>query len=359
MENSDTDTDDVDFSLETDAENTTPEIDDDEVDWDNNLDSDEITEILGFDLSAEEGDDRSGLRALINSALVAHRRLPMLDVIFDRTARALTTNFRKLTDDHVEVSLDDVSSTRFGDFIETVSAPSIVGVVKSTELDNYMLIAIDAELVYSVVDLLLGGRRSGSTMTIDDRKFTPIELALTERILSQIVEALGTSFEPVRNIGLSLDRLETTPRFAAIAQSASVCSLAKYRVEMENRGGRVVILTPHATLEPIQKLLLREFLGEAHMNEAAWREHLLIEVAGASLELRAVLSEKEMTVGEVATLKKGETIMFNATADTFAQVRAGAACIGHGAIGRSGSNVAVRLAAKNAGVPPTTKEDAA
>ena len=58
------------------------------------MNSDDISDILGFDLSSQEGDDRSGLRALINSALVSHRRLPMLDVIFDRTARLMTTNMR-------------------------------------------------------------------------------------------------------------------------------------------------------------------------------------------------------------------------------------------------------------------------
>ena len=320
-----------------------PEHSDDDVQWDNDLDSDEISEILGFDLSAEEGDDRSGLRALINSALVTHRRLPMLDVIFDRTARQLTTNLRKLTDDNVEVTLDDVSSTRFGDFIGTLPTPSVVGVVKSKLLDNYCLIAVDSELIYSVVDLLLGGRRSGGALMIDDRKFTPIELALTQRVLGQVIDAFGAAFETVAALDLSLDRIETTPRFAAIAQHASVCSLAKYRIDMDGRGGRAVILTPHATLEPVHKLLLREFIGEANGNEGNWREGLMAEIAAATLDLRAVLAEKEMTLSDVASLEPGQTVTFSVGEHPKAQIRAGDAVVATGAVGKKGRQIALRL----------------
>lgn len=315
----------------------------DEVQWAEKFDVEEISEILGFDLSTEEGGDRSGLRALINSALVSHRRLPMLDVIFDRTARLMTTNLRLLTNDNVEVTLDDVSSTRFGDFLESISSPSVIGVAKSPELDNFCLIAVDSQLVYSVVDLLLGGRRGGSALAVEDRNFTPIELALAQRALMQLIDALSIAFEPVAEVSFSLDRIETTPRFAAIAQNASVCSLAKFRVDMEDRGGRVAILTPHATLEPIYKSLLREFIGEANANEAAWRQHLASEINAARLDLKVVLAEREMTIGEIADLKPGQTVRFGAKAKPLAEIRAGSTVIARGLVGKNNDTIAVRL----------------
>ena len=42
------------------------------------LNQDEIDSLLGFDLSDEEAAERSGIRAIINSALVSYERLPML-----------------------------------------------------------------------------------------------------------------------------------------------------------------------------------------------------------------------------------------------------------------------------------------
>lgn len=311
----------------------------DDVSW---SDGDEVSDLLGFAFADENAIDRSGLKALVNSALVSHRRLPMLDVIFDRTARLMTTSLRQLTDDNVEVSLDDVTSTRFGDFLQTVAQPAVIGVVRAAALNNYCLVAADAALVYSIVDLLLGGRRGGGSLAIDDRTFTAIELGLAQRILSLLVEDLADAFKPVAAGAFLLDRLETTPRFAAIAQEASVCAIAKFRVKVEGRGGRATILIPHAALEPVRKILLREFIGEASDADRDWREHLAAEVAAASIDLRVVLAEKEMTIGALQALKPGETLVFK-TSPGPVDIKSGGTVLGRGRVGRSGDVVAVKL----------------
>ena len=51
------------------------------------LNQEEIDSLLGFDLSDDDGDERSGIRAIVNSALVSYERLPMLEVVFDRLVR--------------------------------------------------------------------------------------------------------------------------------------------------------------------------------------------------------------------------------------------------------------------------------
>src|ERR1700761_567389 len=71
------------------------------------LNQDEIDSLLGFDLSEEEGGERTGIRAIINSALVSYERLPMLEIVFDRLVRLMTTSLRNFTSDNVEVSLDN------------------------------------------------------------------------------------------------------------------------------------------------------------------------------------------------------------------------------------------------------------
>ncbi len=338
-----------------------------EVEWADDLNPDDISDLLGFDLSSKDGEDRSGLKALINSALVSHRRLPMLEIILDRAARQMTTSLRHLTNDNVEVALDDISSTRFGDFLGTVSTPSVVGVLKAQGLGNYCLIAVDAALVYSIVDVLLGGRRGANALTIEDRGFTQIELGLIERVLELMAEDLTQAFNPVADISFKLDRVETTTRFAAIAQDASVCSLAKFRIDMEERGGRALILTPHATLEPIHKLLQREFINESGNSENVWRDHLAAGIAEAKLDLKAVVAEKEITIGALSALTAGQTITFSGSANRLAEIRAGDMTVARGSVGRAGDAIAIRLSGEtkmpsnppDASVPDKANEEAA
>src|SRR3954462_12970692 len=123
------------------------------------LNQDEIDSLLGFDLSDEEGGERTGIRAIINSALVSYERLPMLEIVFDRLVRLMTTSLRNFTSDNVEVSLDNISSIRFGDYLNSIPLPAILSVFRAEELDNYGLLTVDSNLIYSIVDVLLGGRR--------------------------------------------------------------------------------------------------------------------------------------------------------------------------------------------------------
>ncbi len=57
------------------------------------LDQDEIDSLLGFDGDDGSG-DMTGIHALINSALVSYERLPMLDIVFDRMVRMMSTSLR-------------------------------------------------------------------------------------------------------------------------------------------------------------------------------------------------------------------------------------------------------------------------
>ena len=86
------------------------------------LNQDEIDSLLGFDVNDDSLQDKSGVRAIINSALVSYERLPMLEIVFDRLVRLMTTSLRNFTSDNVEVSLDNITSIRFGDYLNSDSA---------------------------------------------------------------------------------------------------------------------------------------------------------------------------------------------------------------------------------------------
>jgi flagellar motor switch protein FliM len=131
------------------------------------LDQNEIDSLLGFDGDDGNNGDQSGIQALINSGLVAYERLPMLDIIFDRFVRMMSTSLRNFTSDNIEVSIDNTSSIRFGDYLNSIPLPAMLAVFRAEEWDNYGLITIDSNLIYSVVDALLGGRRGTAAMRIE------------------------------------------------------------------------------------------------------------------------------------------------------------------------------------------------
>ncbi len=148
---------------------------------------------------------------------------------------------------------------------------------------------------------------------------------------------------PVRHF--NLDRLETNPRFAAIARPANAAILVKLRIDMEDRGGRVELLLPYSTLEPIRKMLLQQFMGEKFGRDNIWEGHLATELWTTDTEVRCVLDEQQMPLSRVLELKVGDTLMLNATPNSEVTVKAGAINLTTGKMGRRGQHIAVRVEA--------------
>ena len=309
------------------------------------LTQEEIDSLLGFSLADVSLNDNSGIRAIINSAMVSYERLPMLEIIFDRLVRLMTTSLRNFTSDNVEVSLDRITSVRFGDYLNSIPLPAILGVFKAEEWENFGLITINSSLIYSIIDVLLGGRRGQTAVRIEGRPYTTIETNLVKRMIEVVLADAELAFKPLSPVKFNIDRLETNPRFAAISRPANAAILVRLRIDMEDRGGRIELLLPYATLEPIRKMLLQQFMGEKFGRDNIWESHLASELWTTQMEVRAVLDEQQVPLRQVLELKAGDTLFLNATAESLVELRSGAITLTHGRMGRRGHSIAVRAEA--------------
>lgn len=307
------------------------------------LNQDEIDSLLGFDGDGDDDTARTGIRAIINSALVSYERLPMLEVVFDRLVRMMSTSLRNFTSDNVEVSLDNITSVRFGDYLNSIPLPAMLTVFRAKEWDNYGLMTVDSALIYSIVDVLLGGRRGTAAMRIEGRPYTTIELTLVERMVDVVLADISAAFEPLSPVTFVSDRLETNPRFATIARPANAAVLVKLRIDMEDRGGRLELVLPYATLEPVRELLLQMFMGEKFGRDAIWEGHLATELWSTNIDVEAVLEEQSMTLADVMNFEVGTTIALNATPQATVKLRCGSISLLEGRMGRIGQNIAVRI----------------
>ncbi len=307
------------------------------------LSQNEIDSLLGFDGVGGPGQTNSGIMALINSALVNYERLPMLEVVFDRLVRMMSTSLRNFTSDNVEVSLDQISSVRFGDYLNSIPLPAMLVVFKAEEWDNSALITIDSAMIYSIVDVLLGGRRGTAAMRIEGRPYTTIERSLVERLIRVVLADMSGAFDPLSPVTFRFDRLETNPRFATIARPANAAVLAKLRIDMEDRGGRIEILIPYATLEPIRELLLQMFMGEKFGRDSIWETHLGNELLMTDMNMHAVLDEVTLPLGEIMNWKIGSQLMLNVKADDLVSLRAGEVTLFQGRMGSLHNHIAVKV----------------
>ncbi len=308
------------------------------------LNQEEIDSLLGFSLADINLNDNSGIRAIIDSAMVSYERLPMLEIVFDRLVRLMATSLRNFTSDNVEVSLDRITSVRFGDYLNSIPLPAILAVFKAEEWDNYGLFTIDSSLIYSIIDVLLGGRRGQSAIRIEGRPYTTIETSLVKRMIEVVLADAELAFKPLSPVKFNIDRLETNPRFAAISRPANAAILVRLRIDMEDRGGTVELLLPYGTIEPIRNVLLQMFMGEKFGRDPIWEGHLATEIGQASIAVDAVLYEAELPLKQLMKLDVGDTLTLDLKPDALVTVRCGDVTLTEGRMGRVGDHMAVCVA---------------
>jgi flagellar motor switch protein FliM len=310
------------------------------------LNQEEIDSLLGFSLADVTLNDNSGIRAIIDSAMVSYERLPMLEIVFDRLVRLMTTSLRNFTSDNVEVSLDRITSVRFGDYLNSIPLPAILAVFKAEEWDNFGLATVNSSLIYSIIDVLLGGRRGASTVRVEGRPYTTIETNLVKRMIEVILADAELAFKPLSPVKFNIDRLETNPRFAAISRPANAAILVRLRIDMEDRGGNIELLLPYATIEPIRATLLQMFMGEKFGRDPIWEGHLATEIGQAQIDVDAVLYEDRLPLRQMMALQVGDTLMLDLKSDALVTVRCGEVSLTEGRMGKVGDRVAVRVVKK-------------
>ena len=304
------------------------------------LSQDEIDNLLGFSSSTSD-EAKTGIEAMLDKALLSYERLPMLEVVFDRFVRMLSTSLRNYTSDNVDVDIHSITSLRFGDYVNSIPMPAILSVFKALEWENFGIITYNGSIVYSMVDVLFGGRKSSKPIRIEGRPYTSIEQGVVKQITEIILVDMGAAFDPLSPATFQFDRLETNPRFATIAHPSDTVILLQLRVDMEERGGNIEIMFPLVTLEPIKKLLSQTFMGESFGKDSVWEGHLGQEIYNTRIDMQALLGKKKTYLQNIIDLKIGSTIVLDASADDDVIVSSSGVKIFKGKVGCVKDDVAI------------------
>ncbi len=309
------------------------------------LNQDEIDTLLGFDVKKDSAGTRTdGIFAILDKSMTAYEKLPMMEVVFDRLVRQLSTSLRNFTSENVDVSLDSMVSIRFDDYLNSIPLPALLVVFRAVEWENFGIVTVDSSHIYSMVDILLGGRKSDRPVRIEGRPYTTIEQDIVKRMVDVVLADMSAAFEPLSPVTFHFERLENNPRFATITRPGNPALLVKFRVDMaDDRGGMLEILLPHTTLEPVRDLLLQMFMGENFGKDTVWEKYLGKELRGTNIEIEAIFDEKIVTLKDIMSLKVGSTMLLDCSPDDDITLRCGGIPVTSGTLGRVRDNIAISI----------------
>lgn len=101
--------------------------------------------------------------------------------------------------------------------------------------------------------------------------------------------------------------------FAVIGRRNNMAVVAKFLLQALNRGGEMFVLIPQTALTPLRRALAHTTITETNNRDPQWAQKIRQEINRTEVKLRAILEEREVTLGEVSEFKVGQVIKLNAT----------------------------------------------
>ncbi len=294
---------------------------------------------------ADPKNKAGGLRAVLEQSLQSYDKLPMLEVIFDKFIRQLSTALRNLTSEPIEVSIKDFAPRRFGNYFDSQKEPYTIVIFKAVEWENFGLLILENNMIFSFVDLLLGGKKSNFKQDKKalERKLTSIEQGLARQLSEVVLEELGNAFEQVSPATFTFDRLESNPNFVSICRPGDAIIVVKFEIEIDEQVKHLEIMIPYKTVEPVKEQMQQVFLGDKFGNNKNWEKDLTMAVFDVDLDIEAVIINNKQTVKNIAGLKVGDTLLLDHAREKDILIRSGHVSLFNAKLGKVGDKLAVDL----------------
>ncbi|MDP4709330.1 MAG: FliM/FliN family flagellar motor switch protein [Rickettsiaceae bacterium] len=287
----------------------------------------------------------TGIKAVLEQSLQSYDKLPMLEIIFEKFIRQLSTSLRNLTSEAVDVTVDSFSSLRFGNYFASLKSPLSIVVFKAVEWENLGLLILENNVIFSFVDLLLGGKKNTvSNSEIDDNRIlTSIEQGIARQLSEVILTELSHAFDQITPTTFNFERLESNPNLVTISRPGDAVIVLKLKIEIDEQVKTVELLIPYKTIEPVKEQMQQVFLGDKFGSDQEWERLLTESIHDIDLPIEAVITNRLSTIEEIAKLKIGDTIVMEHAKDKDITVRTGPIALFTGKIGKVGNKVAINL----------------
>lgn len=245
---------------------------------------------------------------------ITRGRLPTLELLLESFARQFRAHLADLVRRELQVTYEGVQAQRGADYLAALPAPACLDIVRARPLPGQVMFSIEPDLLGLLVDAFYGGTgRAGPREP--GRGLTPTEARFARLVVRQAIADLATAFAPVAAIEFEPVKQERSAHFVDIAGPTETLLVNRFRISLGDAGGALDFVLPSASIEPLREVLAAGAALRQQPGGAPWAPALAQGLADAKVELRAVLTEVEISLGELVRLKPGDVLPIEAPRD--------------------------------------------
>ncbi|WIF96198.1 flagellar motor switch protein FliM [Caminicella sporogenes] len=272
----------------------------------------------------------------------AKDQLRTLQIIHENFSRLLNTFLSGYLRTYINVEVISVEQLTYYEFSNSISNPAVLGIINFKPMSGQIILDISTDIAFTMIERVLGGT---GKLVKEVRSFTEIELTLLKKIIIKINKLLTESWENIVELNPSLDKIETNSQFAQIVSPNETIALITMSIKVGNIEGLINMCIPHLVIEPIIQKLSTKLWFSSNNKEISdsQKKSLQIGLKKANVQVKAIIGESTITVGDFLNLQVGDVIPLNTKIDEDIKIIVGDKLKFLGKPGLKKKNLAIKI----------------
>jgi flagellar motor switch protein FliM len=275
-----------------------------------------------------------------NEDRIIRRRLPVLDLVFDRLVPAMQVTLTKSLRFPVRAERGRLELYKFGDFHSRFAGrPALFEVMRLDPLRGLSAMVLDGAILYALVDALMGGL--GVAEPPGDREVSDIEESLLHRPHLDLLRDFEGAWKPWFPLRVEHVRCDRAVQALSTIREEEICHVGTITVAADALPASPIhFVMPYSSLEPLLEATSSRAGEEMDPN---WRVNLVRNLRRTRAQLSAVVGEAQTTAGAVRRLRAGDVIRLDRRVDEEIDVYVEGRPVYRARMGQSHLNYAVRI----------------
>lgn len=266
------------------------------------------------ELKKEEEENRVRVYDFKRALRFSKDQIRSIARIHENYARLLTTYFSAQLRTYVNITVASVDQVPYEEFIRSIPKMTILNVYSVEPLEGRILMEVNPNIAYSMLDRLLGGKGESEHQV---ENLTEIETLIMSQLFEKSVVNLQEAWSSIVDIDPVLEDFEVNPQFLQMVSPNETVVVVSLNTKIGPVSGMINICIPHIVLEPIIPKLSVHYWMETGTKERdpETYEKLSDQIKDVEVEAKALLGKATMTIQQFLNLKRGDIISLDQKID--------------------------------------------
>ena len=233
-----------------------------------------------------------------------------LEMVHDSFARIVSNYLSGQLRKHVKIEIQTVEQITYEEFIHSIPNPTILTIFSMPPLQGNILLEMNPEFSYQILDILLGGEGRRQSKLKD---FSEIDKNILSSITSEMINSMKLAWEGIIDVKPQFEVLETNPAASQTLAPNEAVALLSFSVELGKSTTYMNLCIPYLSVEKIVDKLIVQYWFKNDDSEVDTdaRKKLMAGIEPAKVNIHVQLGETEITLDDFLKLVKGDVLILD------------------------------------------------